>query len=346
MDPLTAPGLLPLELGALPPPDRTAEPAGFVVASDDGSRIHFLDWGPARAAGVREAGATDGAPQGGRFPAAGNAAAPGVLLLPGLASTAWSWAAVARRLTATARIVAMDLRGHGLSDSPTEGYGPDVLAGDVLAVADGAGLLPLSGAPAGGPLVLAGIGYGAVVAAWAARALGARCAGLVLVDGGWEDLATTTEATPEEWLATIEEPPEVLGSMKAWLADRAAFDPSTWDADEERAARSQVVETAAGRVKLAVHPHALAGSVRALWSYEPAGVLSAVEAPIVALVARDEDGSRTAALGEVARRRLEASRSPIRTAAFPERGHNLARHEPGAVAAAVLSLAGTATMRP
>ena len=28
------------------PPDRTAEPAGFVVASDDGTRIHFLDWGP------------------------------------------------------------------------------------------------------------------------------------------------------------------------------------------------------------------------------------------------------------------------------------------------------------
>jgi pimeloyl-ACP methyl ester carboxylesterase len=184
------------------------------------------------------------------------------------------------------------------------------------------------------------------VAAWAARALGVRCAGLVLVDGGWEDLAATTGATPDEWLASIEEPPEVLASMKAWLADRAAFDPSTWDADEERAARSQVVETAAGRVKLAVHPHALAGSVRALWSYEPTLVLPDLQAPIAALIARDEDGSRSAALGEVARRRLEASRSPIRIAAFPERGHNLARHEPGAVAAAVLAVASGATMRP
>jgi pimeloyl-ACP methyl ester carboxylesterase len=346
MESLTAPGLLPLELGALPPPDRTAEPAGFVVASDDGNRIHFLDWGPARATGVREAAAPDGARPGDRLAAAGDAAAPGVLLVPGLASTAWSWVAVARRLTATARVVAMDLRGHGLSDSPTEGYGPNALAGDAIAVGEGTGLLTLPGEREGPPLLLAGIGYGSVVAAWAARALGARCAGLVLVDGGWEDLATTTEATPEEWLTTIEEPPEVLGSMKAWLADRAAFDPSTWDADEEWAARSQVVETAAGRVRLAVHPHALAGSVRALWAYEPAGVLSAVEAPIVALVAQDDDGSRTAALGEVARRRLEAGRSPIRTAAFPGRGHNLARHEPGAVAAAVLAVATGATMRP
>jgi pimeloyl-ACP methyl ester carboxylesterase len=239
----------------------------------------------------------------------------------------------------------MDLRGHGLSDSPTEGYEPDMLAADALAVADGTGLLPLPGDAPDAPLVIAGMGYGAAVAAWTARALGARCAGLVLVDGGWEDVAAATEWTPGEWLVSIEEPPEVLASMNAWLADRAAFDPSTWTADEERAARAQVVETAAGRVKLAVHPHALAGSVEALWSYRPATVLADVEAPIVALLARDEDGSRAAALAEVARRRVEAGRSPIRVAAFPGRGHNLARHEPGAVAAAVLSVAAAATMR-
>jgi len=332
MDPLTAPGLLPLELGDPPPPEPTAEPAGFVVASDDGIRIHFLDWGPARAPGADRSPVANGAPR--------------VLLVPGLASTAWSWAAVARRLGASARVIAMDLRGHGLSESPTEGYEPDVLAGDAVAVADGAGLLPLPGDRPGGPLVIAGIGYGATVAAWTARALGSRCAGLVLVDGGWEDLADSTGATPEEWLASIEEPPEVLASMKAWLADREAFDPLSWDADEERAARAQVVETAAGRVKLAVHPHALAGSVRALWSYEPAAVLPDLEASIVALVARDEDGSRAAALAGIARRRAEAGRSPIRAAAFPGRGHNLARHEPGAVAAAVLALAAGATMRP
>jgi hypothetical protein len=138
----------------------------------------------------------------------------------------------------------------------------------------------------------------------------------------------------------------VLGSMKAWLADRAAFDPSTWDADEERAARAQVVETAAGRVKLAVHPHALAASVRALWSYEPAVVLPDIEAHVVALTARDEDGSRVAALAGIARLRAAAARPPIRVAAFPERGHNLARHEPGAVAAAVLAVATGTTMRP
>jgi len=327
MDPLSGPGLVPLEPGEAPAPDRTAEPAGFVVAADDGVRIHFLQW---------DAGS---APDASRRPGA-----PRVLLLHGLAANAWSWAPVARRLRGAARVVAMDLRGHGLSDAPTDGYDAEVLAGDAVAVAEGAGLLALPGAPPGGPLVLAGIGYGAIVAAWTAAALGAGCAGLVLVDGGWEDLAAATEATPEEWLAAIEEPPEVLASMDAWLADREAFDPASWNPDEERSARSQVVETAAGRVKLAVHPHALAASVRAIWAYRPATVLPNVEAAIAALVARDEEGSRAAALRDVAQRRLETGRSSVRAAAFPGRGHNLARHEPGAVAAAVLAVAAAATM--
>ena len=131
----------------------------------------------------------------------------------------------------------MDLRGHGLSDAPTDGYDPDQLAEDAIAVAEGAGLLAFrrrSPGPTprrGRPFVVAGHGFGAVVAAWAANALGGRCAGLVLVDGGWTDLPTETGMTPDEWLAAIAEPPEVLGSMAAWLADREAFDPATWDAD-------------------------------------------------------------------------------------------------------------------
>ena len=98
--------------------------------------------------------------------------------------------------------------------------------------------------------------------------------------------------TPDEWLAAIAEPPEVLRSMDAWLADRNAFDPATWDADQERAARSEVVETAAGRVKPAIYGHALAASVGALWTYRPASTLPAVVAEVAALAARDDDAGR------------------------------------------------------
>jgi pimeloyl-ACP methyl ester carboxylesterase len=327
MDSLAGPGLAPLPPRDAPHPDPSAEPAGFVVATDSGARIHFLDWD---------------APGPGARPGPD---APCALLLHGLASTAWDWSPVARRLRSAVRIVAMDLRGHGLSDAPTDGYEPDSLADDAIAVAEGSGLLAPPDEPRGRPFVVAGIGYGAVVAAWTAHALGDRCGGLVLVDGGWESLAASTGATPEEWLAAIEEPPEVLASMGAWLADREAFDPANWNEDQERAARAQVVETAAGRVKIAVHPHALAGSVRAMWSYDPEAVLPTVEARIAALIARDEDGSRAAALADVALARQATGRSAVMAGAFPARGHNLVRHEPAAVAGAVLAVAAAATMR-
>src|SRR5205823_395755 len=148
--------------------------------ADDGSRIHFLDW---RATADQGQAGQAGQPQ--------KEEPHPVLLIHGLAQTAWIWGPVARRLTAgraSVPAVAMDLRGHGLSDAPTGGYDPDTLAGDAIAVAEGSGLLD-QGAVAGDRVVIAGHGFGAIVAAWTAAALGTRCAGLLLVDGGWEDLA-------------------------------------------------------------------------------------------------------------------------------------------------------------
>ncbi len=329
--PLTGPGLRAFEPGAaaILAAEGADEPEGFLVAMDGGVRVHFLDWGgPSRPTGE-------------------TAVTPGVLLIHGLAQTAWSWAPVARRLRTVARVAAMDARGHGLSDAPTDGYEPDQLAEDAIAVAEGAGLLAFAdeaGAPGGAgprPFVVAGHGYGAAIAAWTANALGERCAGLVLVDGGWTDLPAETGMSADEWLAAIAEPPEVLRSTAAWLADREGFDQPTWDADQERAARAEVVETAAGRVKLAIHPHALAASVGALWAYDPAAVLPAVHAEIVALAARDDDaGRQLAALREMAAARAAGGRSGIRAASFPGLGHNLMRYVPAVVAAAIRAAAG------
>jgi pimeloyl-ACP methyl ester carboxylesterase len=302
----------------VPPPDPAAEPDGFVVTVEPNDRIHFLDWGGP--AGEDTAGG------------------PGILLIHGLSSTAWSWVSVARRLCAARRTVALDLRGHGLSDAPTAGYDPETLAADALAVADGSGLLEA------GPLVLAGHGFGAIVAAWTAASLGSQSAGLVLVDGGWEDLAASTGLAPDEFLRDLDEPPEVLRSMTAYLADRAAFDPATWDADQERAARAAVVELPAGRVVSSSRPHAIAGSVAAMFAYRPEETLGAVTAPITALVAADdEDRTRRSSLVAVQRTLAAAGRPPIRVAAFPNDGHNLPRHRPAEVTAAILAVAPAVT---
>ncbi len=301
----------------VPPPDLAAEPDGFVVVVDPGDRIHFLDWG------------------GGGGPSEASNA-PGILLIHGLSNTAWSWTPVARRLRAVRRVVAMDLRGHGLSDAPTEGYDEATFAGDVLAVAEGSGLL----AAAADRVVLAGHGFGAIVAAWAAAAMGERCAGLVLVDGGWESIEAASGVEVDEFLRGLDEPPEVLRSMTAYLADREAFDPTTWDSDQQQAARATVVETHAGKVVPSTRPHALEASVRAMFRYDPVRTLAAVAAPVVALVAgADEAGARAAALADASAARAKAGRSRIQAASFDRVGHNLMRYRPEAVSAAILSVA-------
>ena len=265
-------------------------PQGYVVVADDGDRIHFLDWG--------------------------GSGRPGIVLVHGLANTAWSWAPVARHLAAERRSVAMDLRGHGLSDAPTSRYAPGTLAADVIAAADGSGALDAGG------VVLAGHGFGGIVAAWAAAALGERCRRLVLVDGGWEDIAATSGMEPDEFLRGLDEPPEVMRSMAAFLAERAGFDPATWDADQEAAARATVVETPAGKVVPATRPHALAACVDAMFEYRPAETLAAVRAPIVALAATSAPPPEPIAGLEI---------RPL-----PAVGHNLMRYRPDDVIAAIL----------
>ena len=91
-----------------------AGPVSMVVALQGGERIHYLDW----------PGAGPGRP---------------VVLVHGLARTAWTWLPVARRLATHLPVVAPDLRGHGASDAPLQGYDLERLALDVLTVMAGKG---------------------------------------------------------------------------------------------------------------------------------------------------------------------------------------------------------------
>jgi pimeloyl-ACP methyl ester carboxylesterase len=304
-----------LDPTASPAPDLAAEPDGFLVAADDGTRIHFHDWGVT----------------------VGEDREPGVVLVPGLLGPAWTWAPVARRLARARRTVVADLRGHGLSDAPLAAYDIGTLAADVAVVAEGSGVLDHD------TVVLAGHGFGAIVATGAATILGERCSGLVLVDGGWERVEETTGVDVDEFLRGLDEPPEVLRSMDAWLADRRDFDPASWDVDQERAARDAVVETAAGRLLRTVRPHVVEAVVRAMFAYEPADALARVTAPVTALVALGAGDPATtemrlSELRRTAAARSAAGRGPIRVGGVPSTGHNLVRYRPVDVTAAILAV--------
>jgi pimeloyl-ACP methyl ester carboxylesterase len=295
----------------------------MVVTVDTGDRIHYLDWGDPRR--------TDGA----------GPELPPLLLVHGIGQTAWAWAPVARRLCGRTRVLAVDLRGHGASDQPRTGYDLGSLAYDVLTVVTANGW----GADVGGrPVVLAGHGAGAMVVATAGALSPAGVAGVALVDGGWETLLDATGMSAPQALAALSEPPEVLASMDAWLADRRGFDPASWDADQERAARAQVEQKHAGHVAPIQRLTTLRALVDGIDRYRPDEAYGNLAGRVTVLVAEsggaDDDAirERRLALDEQERRRVAAGWPSARIRRFPGVGHNLMRYRPAEVAAELLTL--------
>jgi pimeloyl-ACP methyl ester carboxylesterase len=313
------------------PIEVPAEPESLVVTVDTGDRIHFLDWGEPVAA------AAEGMVAG--------AVGPAICLVHGLAATAWSWAPVARRLAAWHRVITPDLRGHGLSDAPRSGYDRESLAFDLLTV------LVASGVGGEGdalgvarPAIVAGHGFGALVAAGMADLRPTTVLGLGFVDGGWEDAGEATGESAEELLRGLADPPEVLSSMAAYLADRRDYDPASWDADQERAARSAVDEKHAGHVAPVARSHVLRACVETMFAYQPRELLPELPMPILLCAA--ESGAaddelareRSLALDEIAALRRASGHTDDRLVRFPGSGHNLMRYRPVELAAELAAL--------
>jgi hypothetical protein len=138
--------------------------------------------------------------------------------------------------------------------------------------------------------------------------------------------------------------------MSAFLADRAAFDPATWDTDQERAARASIVETAAGRVVPVTRPHVLEACVRTMFGYDPVETLRAVTAPVVALAAAasgdDVPGVRDRALAAATAARVAEGLGAIATRSFGTDGHNLMRYRPVEVTRAILDVSASPSPDP
>jgi len=290
----------------------------MVVQLQTGERIHYFEW-------------------------AGAAGRP-MVLIHGLTRTAWTWLPVARRLAPEHPVLAPDLRGHGASDAPLKGYDLDSLALDVLTVVAGAGW---GEAVDGPPVIVAGHGLGAMIAVEMARLQPASVAAVVLVDGGWEEMVEATHMLPDQLVEAMAEPPEILASMATYLADRRDFDPASWDADQEGAARAQVTERHSGRVGLVTKGSVIRRCVEAMYGYRPLEALVRVGCPVSVLVAGaatadDEDErERRLALDDAQAARTAAGLEPMRVHRFDGVGHDLMRYRPDAVAGELERLANT-----
>jgi pimeloyl-ACP methyl ester carboxylesterase len=134
------------------------------------------------------------------------------VLVHGLASNALVWQGVAERLAAEGHgVVAVDQRGHGLSDKPDAGYDLATVASDLVALVKALKL---------DRPVLVGQSWGASVVLRAALDDPAGTRGVVLVDG---PLTSLQEAFPswEECWARLTPPPSTglpLEKIRRWFA--------------------------------------------------------------------------------------------------------------------------------
>jgi pimeloyl-ACP methyl ester carboxylesterase len=122
-----------------------------------------------------------------------------VVLLHGYGESLLAWRALFDELTPHADVLALDLRGFGLSDKPPTGYATDTLAADVIGVLESLGIERA---------VLVGHSLGGAIAAAAAARSPERVSGLILIapavvgarwEAGWEAAATRLRAAVAEY---------------------------------------------------------------------------------------------------------------------------------------------------
>lgn len=251
-----------------------------------------------------------------------------VLLVHGLASNARLWDGVAVALAADGHpVAAVDLRGHGRSDAPDDGYDVSTVAGDL------AGLL---GALGWERPVVAGQSWGGnVVIELAARrpdAVGAVAG----IDGGtidlqrrfprWEDCA--------EALA----PPPLAGTPLVDVERRLRRMHPDWPETgiQGQLACFRVHEDGTVSPWLARERHLLV--LRGLWEHRPADAYPRLEAPVLLVGAVGDDGDDGPPFGLA-----DAAAALPRARIVPMRGdHDLHAQHPVAVAGLLAELADEA----
>jgi pimeloyl-ACP methyl ester carboxylesterase len=217
------------------------------------------------------------------------------LLVHGLASNAKTWDGVARRLNeAGHRVVAVDQRGHGLSDKPDGGYGHASVAADLHALIGALGMER--------PIV-AGQSWGAGVVLHLAAEHPESVSGLVLVDGGLYDMAQTG-TTWEERKQRLT-PPNLLGTPRPQMIERFRSFHPTWDDEqiEMQMGNYETLEDGTIRPWLTLERHMTI--LRAIWDEPPSAVHGRVAAPTLLAIADPSDA-------ELKRMRLEASEAAAR----------------------------------
>ncbi|HZY41473.1 MAG TPA: alpha/beta hydrolase [Anaerolineae bacterium] len=256
-----------------------------------------------------------------------------IVLLHGLASQAHIWDLVAPQLLHTFRVVAIDQRGHGLTDQPETGYDFATITRDLDQVLTA---LEIERA------MLIGHSWGGNVAVQYAIDHPERVSGLVLVDGGFLQVPDRIDWPTAEKLL---EPPDLIGTpvdvfranLKFWLG--AAWTPEaetiTLNNFEVRADN-----TIAPRLKKSNHMQV----VRALYDHRPSELWTKIACPVfmVPAVAPPPHDARTQDMLDAKRRNIALAEQRLnqsRTIWMNDTIHDIPLQRPAELAEAIKALA-------
>ncbi len=207
-----------------------------------------------------------------------------LVCLHGLASQAHIWDLVAPSLTDSFRVIAVDQRGHGLSDKPDSGYDFATITSDLDAILN---TLKIERA------VLAGHSWGGNVALQYAVDQPDRVSELVLIDGGFLQVGDRIDwPTTEKFL----EPPDLMGTpvdefragMKMWIG-------SAWSPEAEAITLQNFEVRADGTIAPWLRKSNHMQVVRAIWEHRPSELWTRVQCPVLMIpaVAPEPHDART-----------------------------------------------------
>lgn len=261
---------------------------------------------------------------------------PAVVLVHGLSSNSHIWDAVAPRLAARFRVVALDQRGHGRSDKPDEGYDFDTIVADLRGLVAALGLRR--------PLFV-GHSWGGNVALQYAAAHADEAAGLVLVDGGFIELAGDPAMTWERVERELA-PPDLTALTFEELRQRVRGREAGgyWSEAVEATLRGSFAVGLDGRISprlsLANHLRIL----RAMWEQRPSRLYEQVRCPVLIVPARrDDPDTRAAELRARRERQVAAALAAIPSARvlwMDDTVHDIPLHRPEELAAAIVRFTG------
>jgi len=202
-----------------------------------------------------------------------------VLCVHGLASNAHTWDAVAEHLHSLGHpVAAVDLRGHGHSDAPDDGYDFATMGSDLLSVLDAVGWTRavLVGQSTGGNLVV-NLGAGAPD----------RVVGVVGVDGGAFDLRRRWPAWED--CSTVLAPPRLEGTPASTMEDYVHQAHPDWSDRGVSATMANFEVRADGTIRPWLTFDRHMRILRALWEHRPSDDLVRIKVPVLLILADTGD---------------------------------------------------------